>query len=106
MWGAYNAVGVIIGQGTANQKKYPAVWRAGDTTGPADVAQPGDLLLFTDANANGRPAGSITHVGMYAGNGLLIHAANYPDGVIETPNIFRSQYYGSRLAVITRPPRA
>jgi len=106
MWGAYNAVGVSIGQGTANQKNYPAVWRAGDTIAPADVAQPGDLLLFTDANANGRPAGSITHVGMYAGNGLLIHAANYPDGVIETPNIFSSQYYASRLAVITRPPRA
>jgi len=106
MWGAYKAVGVIIGQGTANQKNYPAVWRAGDTINPADVAQPGDLLLFTDANANGRPAGSITHVGMYAGNGLLIHAANYPDGVIETPNIFSAHYYGPRLAVITRPPRA
>jgi len=105
MWGAYKAVGVVIGHGTANQKNYPAVWRAGDPTDPADVAQPGDLLLFAGANANGRPAGSITHVGIYAGNGLMIHAANYPDGVIETPNVFHNRYYGVRLAVITRPPQ-
>ena len=104
-WGAYKAVGVTIGQGTANQKNYPAVWRSGDTANPADLAQPGDLLLFTQANANGRPAGSITHVGMYAGNGLMIHAANYPDGVIQTPNVFTNRYYGARLSVVTRPPQ-
>lgn len=103
MWGAYKAVGVVIGHGTANQKNYPPVWHAGDSTNPAEVAQPGDLLLFTGANANGRPAGSITHVGMYAGGGLMVHAASYPDGVIETPNVFTNRYYGSRLAVITRP---
>ncbi len=104
-WGAYKAVGVTIGHGTGNQSQYPAVWRPGDPSDPESVAQPGDLLLFTGANANGRPAGSITHVGIYAGNGLMIHAANYPDGVIETPNVFHNRYYGVRLAVITRPPQ-
>ena len=105
MWGAYNAVGTTIGHGTANQKNEPLVWRAGDTRDPASVVQPGDLLLFTGANANGRPAGSITHVGMYAGNGVMIHAANYPDGVIRTPNIFTNRYYKPLLAVITRPTK-
>ena len=105
MWGAYKAVGVVIGHGTANQKNYPVVWRSGNSTNPVDVAQPGDLLVFTGANANGRPAGSITHVGMYASNGLMIHAANYPDGVIETPNVFGNRYYGARLVLITRPPK-
>ncbi len=105
MWGAYKSVGVTIGHGTSNQSRYPVVWQAGDSVDPANVAQQGDLLLFTGANANGRPAGTITHVGLYAGDGLMIHAANYPDGVIATPNVFRNRYYGVRLEVITRPPR-
>jgi cell wall-associated NlpC family hydrolase len=88
---------------TANQSQYPAVWHASDTADPTSVAQPGDLLLFTGAAANGQPAGAITHVGLYAGNGLMIHAANYPDGVIATPHIFSNRYYRARLIVITRP---
>ncbi|KAB8140782.1 NlpC/P60 family protein [Chloroflexia bacterium SDU3-3] len=104
-WGAYNAVGVPIGHGTANQKNEPVVWRAGSGVDPASVAQPGDLLLFTGANANGRPVGSITHVGLYAGDGLMIHAANYPDGVIPTPHVFSSRYYAPLLVLITRPAR-
>lgn len=105
-WGAYNAVGVTIGQGTANQSRYPAVWQAGDSTAPASVAQPGDLLLFTGMNANGRPAGRITHVGIYAGDGLLIHAASpKAGGVIATPNVFTNRYYQPLLVRITRPPR-
>lgn len=104
-WGSYKAVGITLGQGTGNQSRYPAVWRPGDRVDPENVALPGDLLLFTEANANGRPAGSITHVGMYAGNGLMIHAANYPDGVIQTPHVFHHRYYRVRLALITRPPR-
>lgn len=102
-WGAYKAANTAIGQGTANQSQYPAVWRAGDRGSPAELAQPGDLLLFTSATANGRPAGQIGHVGIYAGSNLMIHAANYPDGVIQTPNVFSNHYYAARLALITRP---
>lgn len=103
-WGAYNAVGVTIGHGTSNQKDYPPVWRAGDAGDPLLLAQPGDLLLFTHLNDVGRPVGAITHVGLYAGNGLMIHAANYPDGVIRSPNVFTNRYYRAALVIITRPP--
>jgi cell wall-associated NlpC family hydrolase len=104
-WGAYKSVGVTIGHGTSNQSRYPAVWQAGSAIDPASVAQPGDLLLFTGANANGRPVGSITHVGLYAGDGVMVHAANYPDGVLATPNVFTNHYYKPKLVMITRPSR-
>jgi len=105
-WGAYNSVGVTISHGTSNQSRYPLVWQAGSAVEPTSVVQPGDLLLFTGANANGQPVGSITHVGLYAGDDTLVHAANYPDGVIVTPHVFENRYYKPRLALITRPPRS
>jgi cell wall-associated NlpC family hydrolase len=101
-WGAYNSVGVIIGHGTSNQSHYIPV--------PIEQIQPGDLMLFSDVNANGRGA-RITHVGLYAGDvtgdgtGDLVHAANYPDGVIISNNVLGNRYYRSHLVVITRPSR-
>lgn len=103
-WGAYKAVGVAIGHGTSNQSHYPLVWQVGSSVDPSTVAQPGDLLLFSSINTNGRAA-HITHVGLYAGDGVMVHAADYPDGVIATPNVFHNSYYKTRLVVITRPPR-
>lgn len=103
-WFAYQQNGITIGHGTGNQKNYQPIDQA-------DV-QPGDLLLFT-----GGPVGSgnrfsgIRHVGMYVGDvdgdgtGDMVHAANYPDGVVLTRNVFNNRYYKQRLAVITRPPR-
>lgn len=102
-WGAYQAVGITIGHGTRNQQRYPPVWEVGDSADPAQLARPGDLLLFAQASADGRASGVITHVGLYVGDQLMIHAANYPDGVIATPNVFGNRYYRARLATITRP---
>ncbi len=100
-WGAYNANGIVIGHGTSNQKNYPAV--------PVSDIQPGDLLLFGGINQQGRGA-TITHVGLYAGDidgdgtGDMIHAANYPTGVVIAKNVLGNTYYTQRLALITRPP--
>ncbi|HEU4328912.1 MAG TPA: NlpC/P60 family protein [Roseiflexaceae bacterium] len=99
-WGAWNAFGVSVGHGTSNQQHQPAVWRPGQGLDPATVAQLGDLLLFTSGSG---PSGRINHVGLYAGDGVMVHASNYPDGVIETPRIFENRYYGSRLVLIARP---
>lgn len=101
-WGVYQAVGITIGHGTANQKNYPAV--------ALSAIQPGDLLLFYGINQQGR-ASRITHVGVYVGDvdgdstGDMVHAANYPTGVIVTKNIVRNPYYMRKLAVVTRPPK-
>jgi len=101
-WFSYKENEWPIGQGTANQKNYAPV--------QPDQIQPGDLMLFGDINAQGSGA-RITHVGIYAGDldgdgtGDLIHAANYPTGVVITKNVFGNPYYKTRLVVITRPPR-
>ena len=43
---------------------------------PLSQAQPGDLVFYF--------GGSVHHVGMYIGNGKMVHAANPGDGVIVT----------------------
>ena len=56
--------------------------------------QPGDLLLF---HSNG--SSSIGHVGIYAGNGKFIHAANSKRGVVcDTINsgYYQNNYAGAR----------
>jgi cell wall-associated NlpC family hydrolase len=101
-WGAYNAIGVSILHGTSNQQHYPQV--------PLEQIQPGDLMLFGGINENGRAA-SISHVGIYAGDvtgdgsGDLIHAANYPDGVVITNAVLTNPWYRQHLVLVTRPPR-
>jgi cell wall-associated NlpC family hydrolase len=57
--------------------------------------QPGDLLFFS---TRGRYVG---HVGIYAGNGQMIHAANPRKGVTVSP-VFAG-YYARRLVGIRRP---
>lgn len=99
---AYKQHGIAILPGTANQKNYPEVRR--------EEVQPGDLVLFGGVNEHGRGA-RITHVAMYAGDVTgdgtpdIVHAANYPDGVIITNNVWKSPYFSVRVALITRPPR-
>lgn len=55
--------------------------------------QPGDLVMF------GSSAGSVYHVGIYVGNGQMIHAANSNRGVVyDTINsgYYYNNYYGAR----------
>lgn len=100
-WFVYKENGLPISQGTTNQKNYAPV-RIGDI-------RPGDLMLFSDMNAQNSGA-RITHVGLYAGDldgdgtGDMIHAANYPTGVVITKNVLGNPYYVSHLVVVTRPP--
>ena len=101
-WFVYKENNLPIGQGTANQKNYTPVQ-------VSDI-RPGDLMLFSAINAQNSGA-RITHVGLYAGDldgdgkGDMIHAANYPTGVVITKNVLGNPYYLSHLVVVTRPPR-
>jgi cell wall-associated NlpC family hydrolase len=102
-WYAYQANGIPIGHGTSNQQLYERV--------EATAIQPGDLMLFTGGPVGSTGFTGIRHVGIYVGDvdgdgtGDMVHAANYPDGVVLTKNVFGNRYYAQRLAVITRPPR-
>jgi cell wall-associated NlpC family hydrolase len=53
---------------------------------------PGDLVFFKEAGPN-RP---ITHVGIYAGRGNILHASVYWGKVVESPMKYVDGYYGAR----------
>ena len=75
------AAGVNISYGGATSAAAEAqgLNEAGKTVTEADL-QPGDLIFYSYAN-NGRYM-NISHVGIYAGNGKMVEAANPQKGVI------------------------
>lgn len=82
--GAWKAAGVTIPRTTYDQVD------AG-TTVPVSQAQPGDLVFFYD---------DITHVGIYIGNGMMIHAPK-PGTYVREESIF---YDGeSSIHSVVRP---
>lgn len=59
-----------------------------------DDLRPGDLVFSNTYS-------SLSHVGIYLGNGKFVHSANYGTGV--TISDINGGYYGSRYAWSTRP---
>jgi len=59
---------------------------------PKDKLMRGDLVFFKEAGYN-RP---ITHVGMYSGNGYVLHASSYFGKVVEGKMRYLKGYYGAR----------
>lgn len=60
-----------------------------------DSLKPGDLLFFNTFGGN-----RISHVGMYVGNGKMIHASNPKTGVIESD--INSSYYTKTFVAARR----
>ena len=59
--------------------------------------QPGDLLFYT---TNG--TGNISHVGVYIGDGMMVHASSPSVGVIMTniyQNWYQSRFIGARRLI-------
>jgi probable lipoprotein NlpC len=55
--------------------------------------RPGDLVFFKEGNSN-----VITHVGIYAGGGDIVHASSYWGKVVERPMKYVDGFvFGSRL---------
>jgi cell wall-associated NlpC family hydrolase len=52
----------------------------------------GDLVFFKESG----PSSPITHVGMFAGNGIVMHASSYYGEVVESKMKYVSGYYGAR----------
>ena len=69
-------------------------WRYGSYVEKSDL-RPGDLVFFKEAGAN-HP---ITHVGIYAGMGNVLHASSYWGRVVESPMKYVDGYYGARRLV-------
>ena len=67
-----------------------AQWGAGPHVGLGSLA-PGDLVFF--AHNTGNP-GTIHHVGMYIGKGLMVEAP-HTGAVVRTSSIWRPSYAGA-----------
>jgi cell wall-associated NlpC family hydrolase len=52
----------------------------------------GDIVFFKEAG----PSNPITHVGIYSGNGNLIHASNYFNKVVESKMRYIEGYHGAK----------
>jgi cell wall-associated NlpC family hydrolase len=67
-------------------------WRYGNLIRYRSNLRPGDLLFFKEHGYN-HP---ITHVGMYAGHGNILHASSYFGKVVESKMKYIRGYYGAR----------
>ncbi|WP_285725641.1 C40 family peptidase [Psychromicrobium xiongbiense] len=72
VWAAFRSVGVNVARGGTDQ------WRQAPIHVPFSQARYGDLLIF---NYDGAMA---THIGIYLGNGQVVHALNPAQGILVT----------------------
>lgn len=85
MYWCYKQIGVTIPRTAAAQYR-------GSRRISGSQAKVGDLVFFSGTTG----ASGITHVGMYIGNGYMIHAANPSRGVVKEN--LNTRYYGNHLA--------
>jgi cell wall-associated NlpC family hydrolase len=85
---AYRAAGVSIPRVSRAQ------WGAGPHVELANLL-PGDLVFFAD---NPMDPATIHHVGMYIGNGLMVHAPHTGD-VVRVASVWREGYAGATRIV-------
>ena len=67
---------------------------------PGASLRAGDLLFFHDP---ADPAGSYHHVGIYDGNGSMVHAPRTGKTVEVVHEVFKDPYYAAQFALATRP---
>jgi cell wall-associated NlpC family hydrolase len=60
---------------------------------PKGQEKPGDLVFFNEHNRG------ISHVGIYAGNGKVVHASDYFNRVAESDMRYLKGYVGARRFV-------
>jgi cell wall-associated NlpC family hydrolase len=87
-----------IGVGVPHQTQ--AIWKSFQPAirDPTQV-QPGDLILLS---RNGQPGG-IHHVGIFMGDGKVVHAPQSGDVVKITTNIWQSSYWSREFIGAVRP---
>jgi cell wall-associated NlpC family hydrolase len=72
----------------------PDQWRRGRRINDKADLRPGDLVFF-DENKNGKLQ-PWDHVGIYSGNGYLIHASSYFNEVVESKMKHIHGFWGAR----------
>lgn len=92
-YGWFQAAGIRLPRVTDDQAKVL-------TPVTAATAQAGDLILFTSGGTGG---GGFPHVGMYDGQGGMVHAPRTGKNVERVANVFTDSYYAPRIGLIGRP---
>jgi len=94
---SYSQIGITIPR-TA-QAQYDATARV-----PMDQLQPGDLVYFQICC---QPPDTVTHVGLYVGNGMMIDAPTPGQFVREEPLFtpYWLEHWAGAGRVLTEPPR-
>jgi peptidoglycan DL-endopeptidase CwlO len=90
MWDAYRSVGISLPRVAADQYR-------GTRTRPVarHALLPGDLVFFSTHPTDWRQIG---HVGMYVGDGRMVHAPNSND-VVKVSPVWWSRYFGATRVV-------
>ena len=91
----FQAAGIKLDHYTDNQA------RASVRVQQAD-ARAGDLIFFS-ASGGGIDSGTYPHMGLYDGQGGIIHAPRTGKNVERVANIFTHPYWSGRIAMIGRP---
>lgn len=86
MWGAYRSVGETLPRVAADQFQGTKSRQVART-----ALLPGDLLFFSTSSTD---ASQIHHVGMYVGNGKMVHAPTSND-VVKISTVWWSHYFGA-----------
>ncbi len=96
----FKKVGIDLGTRMADEQ-YDFCKTNGSVFNDMSQARPGDLVFFHNTYGNWAP-GTITHVGIYAGNGKMLHAGR-SKGVSYAD--LNSEYWQSHLSGFGRPRR-
>ncbi len=97
----YNQTGVNLGSRLA-PNQYDFCKTNGSVFNELSQARPGDLVFFKDTYDSGDGPGSITHVGIYVGDGKMLHAGS-SKGVSYAD--LNNEYWQSHFYGFGRPRR-
>ena len=86
---AYEAVGIQLPHWDDRQMNYGT---------PVDQSelQPGDLVFFSEPGVSPHGPNGVTHVALYAGDGMILHASSYFGEVTESDMSYIDGYIGAR----------
>lgn len=94
VWAAYRSVGITLPRVAADQ-----YWATRSRPVPRSQLLPGDLVFFSSDPANWRAIG---HVGMYVGDGRIVHAPRTGD-VVKVQEIWWSNFFGATRVIDAVP---
>lgn len=95
VWAAYRSVGITLPRVAKDQ-----YWATRSRPVPRNQLLPGDLIFFSSNSGDWRAIG---HVGIYVGDGRMVHAPRTGD-VVKVQAVWWSNFFGATRVVDAVPP--